>query len=127
MLKLLAVMAALLIIIIGFSFFVYYENSAISGDLLDSLSGIKQHLEKEKWEKVHDEIKQLNSHWEKADRWWTPFMDHREVDMVGNSIDRVASLAKVRLKEEALVEVSSAMRLVKRILDREGFSLSNIF
>lgn len=125
-LKLIVIMVVVLIVIVGFASFIYYQTSTISGELLDSLAGIKQHIEKEKWERVHHEIDRLNNHWEKADRWWTPFMDHRELDLLDQSIGRVFGLVEVRLKEEALVEVNTAMRLVQRILDREAFNISNI-
>ena len=126
-LKLLAGILVLLILIVGFATFNYYHTSAIADDLQDSLSGIKQHLEKENWEQAHNEINELNINWEKADRWWTPFMDHREIDMLDQSIGRVSSLVEVRLREEALVEIQTAKRMIQRIMDREGVNLSNIF
>ncbi len=117
----------MLVVIVGFATFNYYHTSAIAGDLQDSLSGIKEHLHQDNWEQAHQEINQLNVHWEKADRWWTPFMDHREIDLLDETIGRVGSLVEVRLKEEALVEVRAAKRMVQRIMDREGINLSNIF
>ncbi len=111
----------------GFATFNYYHTSAIAKDLQDSLSGIQQHLDREDWEQAQKEINQLNVHWETADRWWTPFMDHGEIDMLDQSIGRVGSLVEVGLKEEALVEVKAAKRMVQRIIDREGINLSNIF
>jgi predicted PurR-regulated permease PerM len=126
-LKLLAVMVVLLIVIVGFASFLYYQTSSISGDLVDSLSAIKQHLEEDKWEKAQQELNQLNRHWEKADRWWTPVMDHREIDMLDQSIGRVSTWVEVQNKDEALVEVNVAIRMVKRLLDREGFNISNLF
>ena len=120
-------MIVLLVVIVGFASFIYYQTSTIAGDLQDSLYSIQQQLDQENWEQAHEEINQLNVHWEKADRWWTPFMDHREIDMLDQSIGRVSSLVEVRLKEEALVEVKTAKRMVSRIMDREGINLSNIF
>jgi len=117
----------LLVIIVGFATFNYFHTAAIAGDLQDSLSSIRQHLEHEEWEHAQQVIDQLNSHWERADRWWTPFMDHREIDLLDQSIGKVSSLVEVRLQKEALVEVKVAKRMVHRIMEREGINLSNFF
>jgi len=126
-LKLLAGVIVLLAVIVGFATFNYYHTGAIAADLQDSLSSIQQSLDEGDWEQARQGARQLNLHWEKADRWWTPFMDHREIDMLDEAIGRVSSLVEVRLKEEALVEVKAAKRMVQRIMDREGINLSNIF
>ena len=125
--KLLAGMVVLLLVIVGFASFIYHQTSEISEDLVASLSTIQQRVEQGEWEEAGKEITQLRAHWERADRWWTPFMDHREIDTLDQSITRATSLVKIRLQDEALVELDVAMRMVQRVRDREGINLSNIF
>ena len=125
--RLLVGVLILLVAIAGFTTFIYYQTSEIAGDLTASLSRLQEEVERENWEAASAEVSRLKKEWERADRWWTPFMDHREIDVLDQTIVRVARLVAIEQKEDALVEVIVATSMVQRLRDREGPSLRNVF
>ncbi len=118
---------ALLLAITSFSLFMYHQTATISNELTTSLMRLKNNIKQEEWAEAHSELKSLHASWEKADSWWTPFMDHREINDLAQAIARLSTLVEIGQKNEALVEVDAAVAIVQRIMEREGPSIKNIF
>ncbi len=118
---------ALLLAITGFSLFMYHQTATISNELTTSLMRLKNNIKQEEWAEAHSELKSLHASWEKADSWWTPFMDHREINDLAQAIARLSTVVEIGQKNEALVEVDAAVAIVQRIMEREGPSIKNIF
>lgn len=119
--------AVLLIIILGFSFYTNNQVSEIAKQLIDTLGSIEQRVETEQWNKASEEVEKLQIQWENAILWWNPLMDHREVDALDHTISRLSRQVSLEEREDALVEISLARRMVHRINDREKVMISNIF
>jgi ABC-type transport system involved in cytochrome bd biosynthesis fused ATPase/permease subunit len=117
----------LLIVVLSFSAYMYKLTNDLSQDLSASLEQLKQAVEEGEWEKAAKDLQQLNRSWKKADAWWTPLMDHRELDNLDQTITRVSSFIQQRKQEEAFVEISVSRRLVEKIRERESLSMRNIF
>ena len=125
--KIMIAMGLLLAFILVFSFYMNNQVSDISKDLMVTLGSIEQKVETEQWEKALISIEKLQMDWENAIIWWTPMMDHREVDALDHAIARLSRQVSLKEKEEALAEISLAKRMVHRINDREKVMISNIF
>ena len=54
-------------------------------------------------------------------------MDHSELDLLDRTIIRIDGLVRQHRKEDALVEIKVAERLIERVLNRESLSIKNIF
>jgi hypothetical protein len=117
----------LLVGIFAFSIYMYKLTSDLSEDLFSSLEQLKQAVEEEEWEKAALDLQQLNKSWKKADAWWTPLMDHRELDHLDQTITRISGFVRQRQQEDAFVEIGVSRRLVEKVQEREGLSMRNIF
>ncbi len=117
----------LLAIILGFSIYMYKLTEDLSQGLYASLEQLKTAVEEEEWEKASLDLQQLDKNWKKADAWWTPLMDHRELDQLDQTITRIDGFVRQRQQEDAFVEINVSRRLVERIQERENLSMRNIF
>lgn len=117
----------LLAAIVAFSIYTYTLTSEISGDLFANLEQLKEMVEDEKWNETVLYLDELDKKWSRADTWWTPLMDHRELDHLDQTIVRIRTFVQQQRKEDALVEIKVAIRLVERVVERESLSIKNIF
>lgn len=113
--------------VIVFAFFMFFQTDVLSENLLESLLSIEQNVEQGEWETASKEVKTLDKVWEKADKWWTPFMDHRETELLDMSMIRVSKWVEVKNRENALVEISVARRMVENFQGKEAPNFKNIF
>ncbi len=119
--------SALIIVLISFSIYVFYQTSLIADELQSSLEQLEQKIEKEEWEKAELETEKLKRRWSKADAWWTPLMDHQEIDILSQSIVRIDRLVDMRRQEEALIEISVGRAMVQSIYEMQRPDIKNIF
>lgn len=117
----------MVVVINGFAYFSLQYTSSLSEDIIDTLEIIREKVEKECWETVSDDLDRLEKQWEKADAWWTPLMDHREIDLLEQTLVRAIQNIEVKQKNEALVEIVLAKRMTRKIKEKEQPSIKNIF
>lgn len=117
----------LLAIILAFSLHMYKLTSELSQELFSNLEQLKRAVEEEQWDKTALYLQQLNKSWNRADAWWTPLMDHRDLDHLDQTIVRIGGFIRQHCQEDALVEINVAKRLVERVRERESLSVRNIF
>lgn len=117
----------LLVIVTTFSIYMYNLTSEISQDLLSNLNQLKQVVEKEQWDKAMLKLEELKKSWGRADAWWTPLMDHRELDHLDQTIVRIIGFVHQYRQGDSLVEIDVAVRLVERVRARESLNIKNIF
>lgn len=119
--------AALIIVLISFSIYVFYQTSLISDELQSSLVKLENKIEQEEWEKAKQETKVLKKRWSKADAWWTPLMDHQEIDILSQTIVRIDRMVDMRRQEDALIEISVGRTIVESIYEMQRPDIKNIF
>lgn len=119
--------AILLLAVLAGAVTLFIYTTALYNELQESLHQINMAVEGEDWEAANRESEQLNRIWTRTDASWTPIMDHRQVDRLDESVTRVIRLAKLRNREELLIELALAMRMAQRIKDTEVPSIRNIF
>jgi len=126
-LKLIIGIIILIVAINGFAFYNLHRTTNHSEEIIDTLEILRKTIEQEDWKKTPEVIQELEKKWEQADAWWTPLMDHREIDLLEQTIVRVVQNIEVRQKQEALVEIALAKRMTKKIMEKEQPYLKNIF
>lgn len=125
--RLLAIAATLVGGILIFATFMFFHTDDLSGAILADLHTLEQKVENEQWKEAAGDVGKLMKSWDRADAWWTPFMDHRETECIDMSIVRVAGWVDMRSKRDALVEINVARRMVQGIAEKEKPNLKNIF
>jgi hypothetical protein len=117
----------LLVIVLAGSFVLYYFTSIQYGALQDNLAKMGKAVEREDWEGARREAARLRELWRRCDAFWTPIMDHRQVDRLDESLTRTLHVVEQRQKRSALLEIAVARRIMRRVKDAQLPSLQNIF
>lgn len=124
--RLLAGVIIMLVLLVGFSLFIYYQTFEIADGLTTTLEQIEETVKTEEWDKASRKAEVLRKKWDRADAWWAPLMDHQEIDMLDQSIVKVARMVEVQCKEDVLIEVGVAKTLVKHISELQRLDIKNI-
>ncbi len=125
--KILPGILILMALILALGFFMHRQTVELSADLVATLELLRQKVEVGQWEEALPVAEELKRKWERTNAWWTPFMDHREIDDLDQSMVKVLSLVEVRRLDDLLVEINLAQRMAARILEKERPHLRNIF
>lgn len=125
--KLIIGIVLLVVAINVFAFLNLHYTMSFSEEIIDTLEILREKVEREDWDKTPGSINLLEKQWENADAWWTPLMDHREIDLLEQTIVRVIQNIELKQKNEALVEIALAKRMTKNIMEKEQPSIKNIF
>lgn len=125
--KLVISIMVLVVFIIGSATVFYFYSATIHEELHDIIEKIEEAALEDDWEKVNRKNDSLQELWSKGDALWTPVIDHKEVDRVDEAITRIDALSYLCLRDELLVEVVTARRLISRLQDNEKPTLQSIF
>jgi len=122
----LAVVILLLLIPAG-AYGLFAHTTQLQQDLDDLLMQIYEETRLEDWSAASQKTERLKQKWEEAEAFWSPYVDHKEVEQMDESVARINALVKIEKKEDLLVEIGVARRLLYRIKEGESPSFGNIF
>lgn len=125
--KVIWLVTGILFMLLTLSTGLFIYTNIIYNDLQESLDLLEKEVQKERWERADKESLRLQEIWSRADAYWTPIMDHRDVDRLDESINRLQKILELRQKEDALLEISTARRLTLRLKDKETPGIRNVF
>lgn len=118
---------ALVLALIGGAVGVFYYSADIYSNIHDSLDALEKAVENDDWDKAMQESETLEELWNRGDLIWSAVMDHGQVDRVDESIIQVIAMVKQQSKDDLLVEISLAKRLVDRLQESETPHFRSIF
>ncbi len=105
----------------------YWYSARLHQHLQGNLEELERAVQAENWEEAERSSKKMQKTWNTADAAWSPVMDRRDVDRVDEAITRVRHLSDSRQKNELLLEVNVAKRLVTRLMEKESVSIKSVF
>lgn len=117
----------LLVVLIGTSLLIYSLTDSLYLEMKDCLDSMEKAVENDQWEKVVKEANLLRKLWHRGDTLWSPVMDHRQIDRVDESITQIMTLVKMQSRENLILEINAARRMLKRIKDKESPHFKTIF
>ena len=117
----------LLAIVVAFTAGIYYLTASVHNDLLGSIKLVEQAVGAGDWEWAEQETRRLARFWDRACSLWTPVMDHKDIDRADEVIARVIRLVDLQYRDELLLEIAIARRLINRLKEKETPRLGNIF
>ncbi len=102
-----------------------YINST-SKNLVIQLGKVEESLQNQKWSVAQEEMELTQTSWDKTKYWWTILLDHREIDNIDLSAQRLEQYIKAQDPTLSLGEVSALELLFEHIADTEALTIKNI-
>ena len=125
--KILWLALGLLLLVVAAAVALFMHTAGLHDDLHSSLERVEAATRAENWEAARQAAQHLDRQWVKANAFWSPLMDHRELNTVDEVVVRVVKLTEQRMRRELLVELGVALRLIHRLKETELPRLGNGF
>lgn len=119
------ILASLLILLSGWGIYLLLDKD--SKNLLEPVQQILVSVENNSWEKTDEYLKKTNEIWERINTYWPLLINHKEMDQIEESINRLKSYLKQKDKTQSLAELYNLIYFIKHIPQKEAFNLQNIF
>jgi len=103
-----------------------YYTSIIYRELDLTLVKLTDKVENHKWDRARQKTDVLEERWSSAEFFWSTFMDHQEIDLVDESIERIVFLCEMEDEKEAYIELNLARRYLYRLQEKESIDVKNI-
>jgi hypothetical protein len=125
--KVIAVMIIITLLIITASIIINRSFDNSSKQLESHINKIQASTISGNWDTASKELKLIQSHWNKIQKFWTVLLDHIEIDNINSTLARMSLQIQVKDKSSVLGE-SAALRLyINHIPEKESFKIKNIF
>lgn len=125
-LKILALSAILLVLVIGTSIFTLNTLSKNALELEQQINEIESYTINKDWSNAEKCLSSIKEDWDRVEKTWALLLDHMEIDNIEISLIKMAEYIKTKDYTLAMAEISTLKQYVKHIPEKEGFSLKNL-
>lgn len=125
-LKILALPAILLVLVIGTSIFTLNTLSKNALELEQQINEIESYTINKDWSNAEKCLSSIKEDWDRVEKTWALLLDHMEIDNIEISLIKMAEYIKTKDYTLAMAEISTLKQYVKHIPEKEGFSLKNL-
>lgn len=116
----------LTITLIIVSLFVNNYLELTSQNLFYYVNNIETYVRQENWNKANNEFLLANKAWNEMKNKWAIFIEHKEINNIEISINKIEKYMESKSIKDVLAEISKFKLLIKHISNTYKLSLENI-
>ena len=117
----------IIILLLGGSLTASRYLQATSQNLGVQIEAVEHSISTQKWEIAQNELSTAQQSLEENKTWWTVLLDHRVIDDIDMSMNRLDKYIETQDVSLSLGEVSALRLQVDNIYETEKFNLKNVF
>jgi len=118
-------MIIFVLIILGSGYYSYALTKSID-NIEVKLSEVEASLLNHNWDECNEKTEALMQDWEKTQKWLKAIVNHKEIDVIIQTLYEMKGYIRVKNKEEALVKVGVLRMFFRHIPENESLALINI-
>ncbi|HWQ42869.1 MAG TPA: DUF4363 family protein [Desulfosporosinus sp.] len=122
----LPIIVVIIVLLLGGSLSSYRYIQVTSQSLEDQLEMVEKSVTTQKWDRAQEELATAQQHWSQTATWWTVLLDHRDIDTIDISMERLEKYIATQDISLSLGEIEVLILLFAHIHDSEQFNLRNI-
>lgn len=97
----------------------------------DSLSGqfteLREYSLKKDKENINKKMQEIDNNWNKYNRKLTYYMEHDELEKVGNGLSALKAHIEVKEYNDSIEDIDEIIFILQHIQEKEKFSISSLF
>lgn len=124
--KVVVITVLILVLFFASSLYMNHYITTSSQEVVNKIEKLEEAIEESNWEKAQLYVKETAEEWNKTKRVWLVILEHYEIDKIDIVLARLKKFTSIEKDTEALGEIAELKLLVKHIVEREAFKLSNI-
>lgn len=91
------------------------------------LDEVELNLNAGDWDQSLLSLKKVRKNWEKVKPYWAILTNHKEIDLIEESLTKTIRAASCKSSTDALINLGILRHSVKHIPEKERLSLENVF
>ena len=91
------------------------------------LDEVELNLNAGDWDQSLLSLKKVRKNWEKVKPYWAILTNHKEIDLIEESLIKTLRAASCKSSTDALINLSILRHSIKHIPEKERLSLENVF
>lgn len=115
-----------ILVFIGTGYYSHRLNEEIE-HLESKLSDVRDSVTHEDWDKSKEKTNDLMADWDKAQNWLKAIVNHKEMDLIMQTLYEMKGYVDAENKEETLVKAGVLKVFLEHIPENEALTLNNIF
>lgn len=115
-----------ILVFIGTGYYSHRLNEEIE-HLESKLSDVTDCVTHEDWDKSKEKTNDLMADWDKAQNWLKAIVNHKEMDLIMQTLYEMKGYVDAENKEETLVKAGILKVFLEHIPENEALTLNNIF
>ena len=112
-------------IFIGAGFYTRVLSKEVK-QMEDHLFDVVSYLKQEDWENCNKKTKELLKEWHSTQKWLKAIINHKEIDLILETLYEMKGYIDVKNREEALVKAEVLKVLLEHIPENEALLFINI-
>ncbi len=99
----------------------------IADQLNQQLGEVELKLSSKDWDQSLSKLNSFRKNWEKIKPYWAVLSNHKEIDLLEESLTKTIGATSCKSYVDALIHLSVLRDSIKHIPEKERFSLINVF
>ncbi|MDA8441188.1 MAG: DUF4363 family protein [Peptococcaceae bacterium] len=114
------------ILLVALSIYSYMALSTSARNLGGSLNSIEASIAQDNWRQASQSLRVTQTVWARDKSWWSLLVDHREIDTIDITLQRLEKYVAGKGRILAMGELSTLEGLMDHMSDKEALNLKNI-
>lgn len=127
MLKEIIIIIIVLILVISLDVITNNYTTYAADSLSDELSDLRQLILRKDENNINKKTEEIDKNWDKYNQRLSYYMEHDELEKVGNGITAIKSHIEVKENNDAIENIDEVVFILKHIEDKEKFSMKSLF
>ena len=127
MLKEIIIIIIVLILVISLDVITNNYTTYAADSLSDELSNLRQLILRKDENNINKKTEEIDKNWDKYNQRLSYYMEHDELEKVGNGITAIKSHIEVKENNDAIENIDEVVFVLKHIEDKEKFSMKSLF
>lgn len=127
MLKEIIIIIIVLILVISLDVITNNYTTYAADSLSDELSDLRQLILRKDENNINKKTEEIDKNWDKYNQRLSYYMEHDELEKVGNGITAIKSHIEVKENNDAIENIDEVVFVLKHIEDKEKFSMKSLF
>ncbi|SNS41942.1 protein of unknown function [Anaerovirgula multivorans] len=124
--KVVVITVLILVLFFVSSLYMNHYITRSSEEVVNKIEKLEESIEKNNWEEAQLYMKETAEEWNKTKKVWLIFLEHYEIDKINIVLARLQKFTSIEKDTEALGEIAEFKLLVKHVVEKEAFKITNI-
>ena len=127
MIKEILIIIIVLVLVISLDIITNNYTTYVADSLSEQFAELREYTIKKDKENINKKIQEIDNNWNKYNKNLTYYMEHDELEKVGNSLSALKAHIEVEEFNDSIEDIDENIFILQHIQEKERFSISSLF